>query len=130
MAEISNVTIDNLPSSCGNINSSLQVGDTLYWIDTQSQNGLELGGGASNLMGVVQSILPIVTDTYSHLKITFVVDDNGSLPSPGNFIYFTKSRAVNISSVTGYYGEVTFSNSSTSKAELFAASCDVVQSSK
>ena len=37
---------------------------------------------------------------------------------------------LNMSSLTGYYGEVQFKNDSIEKAELFATSCEIVESSK
>ena len=44
--------------------------------------------------------------------------------------FFNKENIVNSSSMRGYFGEVEFKNDSIAAAELFAASCEVVPSSK
>ena len=51
-------------------------------------------------------------------------------PPSGSFIFFSKDNKYNMSSLTGYYGEVQFKNDSIEKAELFATSCEIVESSK
>ena len=44
--------------------------------------------------------------------------------------FFSKDNGINLTAIQGYYGEVEFQNNSQSKAELFSAACDVVESSK
>ena len=48
----------------------------------------------------------------------------------GDFIFFAKDRNVEESSLVGYYGQFKFINTSRQKAELFATSCEVSESSK
>jgi hypothetical protein len=48
----------------------------------------------------------------------------------GDFIFFVKDRGVEEASLVGYYGEFKFTNNSRQKAELFATSCEVSESSK
>ena len=48
----------------------------------------------------------------------------------GDFIFFVKDRSVEESSLVGYYGEFKFVNNSKQKAEMYAASCEVSESSK
>ena len=43
---------------------------------------------------------------------------------------FSKNKQANNSSLLGYYAEVKLTNDSTSKAELFALSSEVLESSK
>ena len=72
---------------------------------------------------------------------TIVVHVNPILPQPdqdaitngvglGDFIMFSKSNQANLSSLLGYYAEVTISNDSPYEAELFAVSTEVSESSK
>ena len=42
----------------------------------------------------------------------------------------TKNNLVETGSLAGYYGSATFTNNSSSKAELYAASCGITESSK
>ena len=63
---------------------------------------------------------------------TVFVENIGEIIQPlaNDFIFFAKNNNVNLSSVLGYYNSVILRNNSTTKAELFAISCDVVESSK
>tara|TARA_B100000579_G_C22841094_1_gene861564 strand:- start:2550 stop:2957 length:408 start_codon:yes stop_codon:yes gene_type:complete len=135
MAQEGVLIIEQIFSSTeGGVNTSLQVGDTMYWQNlSQAADGQQVATGVPNIIGKVKEFEFTRQDTplNDFIKITYILDEqDGSDPPPGKFIYFNKSRAVNVSSVTGYYSEVTFSNSSNRKIELFATSCDVVQSSK
>ena len=141
----------------GNINPSLQIGDIVYYADNVGTNsgGFEtgdVGGVSTNItIGVVSAIstipgeLTVITQYYDNFGNVVTVEsienydylitiDNTNYPNvtPTNadFIYFSKDGSVNLTSITGYYGEVEFKNNSTEKAELFAASCDIIESSK
>ena len=48
----------------------------------------------------------------------------------GDLVMFSKNKVVNDSGVTGYYADVKLTNSSTDRAELFALSSEVSESSK
>ena len=48
----------------------------------------------------------------------------------GDYIFFMKNNLVEQSSLVGYYNAVTLKNDSPERAELFAVSCNVVESSK
>ena len=75
-------------------------------------------------------------DVVVQLLYTISVDDtNFSAPlfnvlSEQSFIMFKKDEKINSNGLKGYYTEVKFENSSTEKAELFAVSSEVSQSSK
>ena len=55
---------------------------------------------------------------------------NGLSVDGGDYIFFMKNNLVEQSSVLGYYNSVTIENNSKSRAELFAVSCEVTESSK
>ena len=57
------------------------------------------------------------------------VEDEIDIPSNA-FIFFSKDNRANMASILGYYGEVEFKNNSVKKAELFAAACEMSESSK
>ena len=50
--------------------------------------------------------------------------------STNNYYFFTKNHIVNTSSLLGYYADVKFENNSIEKAELFAVSSEITESSK
>ena len=56
-----------------------------------------------------------------------VIEDE--IPSNA-YIFFTKDKRANQSSVTGYYGQARFKNTSRNKAELYVASTRATESSK
>ena len=106
------------------INYSLQVGDTAYYT-TWEINNTGFITGTQNL-----TEFGIVTNISGNI-ITVEMDDAlVSAPTLQDFILFSKDNAANMASILGYYGEVEFKNNSTSKAELFATSCEVSESSK
>ena len=55
---------------------------------------------------------------------------NNGVCDDGDFILFAKNNKYNKSSLKGYYAQAHFVNNSTKKAELFAATCGVEESSK
>ena len=119
------------------LNASVRPGDIAYFIPASTQ----VGGFTVNLNSdepvQIGQILEITTtqidgdDVNNMATLTLVceITDNGSQPSEGDFILFSKNRAVNEASIVGYYGKFRFKNNSRSKAELFVASCDVNMSS-
>mgnify|MGYP003120395372 CR=1 FL=1 len=100
------------------INSSLQIGDTLYYA---TDTGYGITGEPSSI-GVVESIFRKTG------KINYI--PSGVQPLVGDFILFSKPIQVNESSLKGYYADVTFTNNSNKRAELFAVSSDIALSSK
>ena len=116
---------------------SLDVGDNIYWADYTTDRSIEIVTGNPNLVGVVKSLTILPTETVddvvlpSRLRIICILDSTyGSEPTSTAFILFQKSRGVNVSEVKGYYGEAKFVNNSSSKCELFTASCEISESSK
>ena len=105
-------------------NFSVKVGDTAYYTNPQSLGGFSVENSDDNivLIGTITSISNNV----------MVCDINATTipPSNNSYIFFSKDRSVNVSSVTGYYGEAAFYNNSRNKAEMFSATCDIGISSK
>lgn len=58
--------------------------------------------------------------------------DNGCSPcvTTSSFLLFSKNNDANLSSMLGYFAAVRFQNNATDRAELFAVSSEVTQSSK
>ena len=103
------------------INTSLQVGDTIYFqtpitagiLDTIDSNNITKYGEVTALT-----------------KNTITVSPVGSTPVVNDFIMFAKNHAVNTSSLLGYFADVKFENNSTDKIELFSVGSEVTESSK
>jgi len=94
----------------GDINTSLSVNDTLY---------IKRGTGVLAAGPVLDTVINRVTFT-----------DSGVAPQVGEYAFFLKSNAINTSGLLGYYANITFTNSSTDFAELFAVNSEVFISSE
>tara|TARA_R110001583_G_scaffold193099_1_gene360730 strand:+ start:814 stop:1206 length:393 start_codon:yes stop_codon:yes gene_type:complete len=120
----------------GIVNVSLSVGDKVYFTGNVGTSGgfdtsdNDSGDSSLTYLGKVYSITQ-----NDFTFIIYVEDDEGSLSqvsslTQNSFIFFAKDNKIELSSLVGYYGKVRLSNDSEVKAELFAASMDVSQSSK
>ena len=107
-----------------------------------------LGTSIYNYIGVVAGIyvneqpnqLAVSATQTNNTFTLYVQEPSGGIPSgpPGpssvgdaaDFIFFAKNNSVNLSSIIGYYGSITFTNNSKKKAELFSVACEVTKSSK
>ena len=120
------MAIINLPFS-NEINSMLQVGDTVYYCTTTSSGGFSVESSINNLtkLGECHSI----NNTTNVIQV-----DTGNLsvalPTSGDFILFSKDNSTNLSFLTGYYAEVKFVNNSKIEAELFSIGSEIFESSK
>jgi hypothetical protein len=90
---------------------------------------------SSGIITFTNTFLP--TDVIEvQLLYTISVDDSSFVPPPSpvlnsnSFIMFKKNEVINNSGLKGYYAEVNFKNNSIEKAELFAVSSEIVESSK
>ncbi len=95
----------------GEINVSLQVGDTIY---------KDVGGTITSL-GVVNGI--------ANNRITTTSDDEGTV-ADNTFIFFVKDTEKNTSGIIGYYGDVAMTTTSSDRKELFAVNAEVFISSE
>jgi len=110
------------------LNSSLQVGDTAWYVNTGQAGGYDAAQSSfAKKLGVVKNIINqnennkiIVSNNFS----------NETLNLDDVFIMFSKDNRANTSSLTGYYAEVSLENNSKDKIELFAVGSEVSQSSK
>tara|TARA_R110002012_G_scaffold6441_4_gene29581 strand:+ start:14311 stop:14703 length:393 start_codon:yes stop_codon:yes gene_type:complete len=120
----------------GIVNVSLSVGDKVYFTGDVSESGgfdtSDDNAGNSNLI-YLGKVYSITQNDFTF--IIYVEDDEGSLSqvsslTQNSFIFFAKNNKVELSSLVGYYSKVRLSNNSKVKAEIFATSMDVSQSSK
>jgi len=121
------------------INSSLQIGDEVYYcpnlfhggfntVDNAnlSSTGIVHIGKCDSIDRLINKISILVNPSLSGPQATAVTGGIGV----GDFIMFSKDNKANLNSLLGYYAETTFINDSPHKAELFAASTEVSESSK
>ena len=101
-------TNNNIIKFNGSINSSVQVGDVLYY---------ESGG--------IQKIGEVVSVYSKEIE----VDSLGSV-SVGDFVFFAKNNVANVSSLLGHYASAIFENNSTNKTEIFSVGSEITESSK
>jgi hypothetical protein len=115
------------------LNASLQVGDAVYYHPSTTL-GVSGSFSTANInsvvaLGVVKALINPLS-TSPNVQVNY--DQTGSVPQPtiNDYIMFGKDKRVNSSGLIGYYAEVTFSNNSTEKAELFSIGSEVSESSK
>jgi hypothetical protein len=99
---------NNIIKFNGSINSSVQVGDVLYY----KNNG-------------IQKISDVVSVSSKQLEVSSI----GSV-SVDDFVLFAKNNVANVSSLLGHYASAIFENNSTSKTEIFSVGSEVTESSK
>tara|TARA_R110002020_G_scaffold194731_4_gene395599 strand:+ start:6898 stop:7281 length:384 start_codon:yes stop_codon:yes gene_type:complete len=119
----------------GELNQSLQKGDTAYYVSSLNSPGGFTTGSAANTIafGTVSDF-----DRTSIPRIVYVsvldADADGipdiTPPSAGDYIMFGKSNVINSSSLLGYYAEAKFVNDSIEKVELFSVGSQISESSK
>ena len=117
-----------LQFSFNNVNTSVQVGDALFYIRTSNQTTTY---DYSYEQIIYLGDVVLVTPT----TVTISYDDSGSLPwnykvFNGDYIMFAKDTQVNTSSLKGYYLELEFKNNAKHYAELYSVGSDIVESSK
>jgi len=115
------------------LNVSLAIGDTAYYVATNTKGGFLTTQQSSNTneetivkIGAVSAI----NQTTNTITIATNTLQSNQLPTTSSYIFFSKDNKVNSSSILGYYAEVTFKNNSTTEAELFSIGCVTGESSK
>ena len=68
--------------------------------------------------------------TFAYIDNVSILDDQYVQTGLDNFFMFQKPSEQNVSSLKGYYAEVTLTNNSTAKQELFAVGSEITISSK
>ena len=107
----------------GDLNSSLQVGDTIYYENPSQQLGfvrLE-----SNKIEKAATVTNIIDNSSFHLYT--MATHNLAI---GDYCFFVKDQVINTGGLSGYYMQAHFENDSKEKAELFAVSSEITESSK
>jgi len=114
-------------------NHSLQVGDTVWYVNTGSSGGYDIAEKENvNKLGTVE----FVSNQYQayELKISRPAPLGQVTITPpinnSSFLMFSKNNIVNLGDVSGYFAEVRLENNSTKKIELFAVGSEISQSSK
>ena len=118
------------------LNASVQEGDIAYYVPLEETEvgGFQVPTNQEPIeIGIIQSITMSDGDSDGILDTATLlceIDDGVIEPSLGDYVFFAKDRAVNETSILGYYAKFKFVNDSKQKAEMFAASCDVSENSK
>jgi len=102
------------------VQDSVQVGDTAFYTSTGTTGGF-LTGGALVEIGSITSI--------GEFTITCNISASTTRPTANDFILFSKDNRVNMASITGYFAEINLTNDSTTAAEIFHVSGEIVISS-
>jgi len=116
-----------------NLNNSLQVGDLIYAVSTETQPGANdaeaatPNTGAPNIVGVLRRITIGAVDVV--LDVDETVFFNTIIPIVGDFLMFSKYDQTD-GDVVGYYAQANFINDSKEKAELFSIGSEIKISSK
>jgi len=95
------------------INVSLAPGDTVYYL--QNSKPIKLGTVVS------------MTDEKTSFTINRFL--SVAAPAPTDYIFFSKPAETEVSGIIGYEATTTLVNDSTDRAELYAISSEVFQSS-
>ena len=140
-------------------NKSLQINDLVYYIisastdanitsisDNYNGSGFTtadnaVGLSTHNFLGTVSSIQTVavenpesVNQTTAPYNFKVFIEETTNIindfPSANDFFFFVKDSTVQQSAIKGYYNSVIMENNSIDKAELFAVSCYVTESSK
>ena len=107
--------LNNVMEFDGEINTSLQIGDTIYYQQNSNAPIVKFGQ---------------VTDIHSGSITVVETTPNPPDPTHGAFILFVKNQVINMSNLSGYYADAKFENNSKVKAELYTVNSEITQSSK
>tara|TARA_R110000796_G_scaffold107482_2_gene218257 strand:- start:282 stop:650 length:369 start_codon:yes stop_codon:yes gene_type:complete len=110
------------------LNTSLQVGDTVWYVPTNSAGGYNVAPKSSiNKLGRVEELSFELLQPQ--IKVSRYSNQTPSIQN-SDFVMFSKDSRANVSSLVGYYAEATLTNNSKDKIELFTVSSEIVASSK
>ena len=126
-------------------NPSLEINDLAYFVSGvtpqwgnqyQTAAGLNTGVSTYVFLGNISSIILNTSDdgipgyTLTIEEPSNVVLSGSSIPTEGDYFFFAKNNIAEVSSLKGYYSEVTFENNSKTLAELYSVGCVLAESSK
>jgi len=108
-----------------NINSSLQVGDMLYYVK------VDVGGETLNTTLLENTQDPILIGKVVEIDgKTITTEETAATPRRGDFLMFVKDNRVNTSGLKGYYAEARLKLRTNKSGKLFSVSAEVSESSK
>ena len=112
-------------SSETHLNSSLQVGDTVWYVATSATGGYNVAPKENVVkLGRVEEIVKV--SNYAPQSLT----SGPNILDTNSFLMFSKNNKANIGGLKGYYAQVNLTNNSDEKIELYSVSSEIVQSSK
>jgi len=119
----------------GTINGTTSTGiaNAIFPIDLDGDGNNEIGNDSVYWESGWTDTEPIGIISQGKGSYAIVIDNAGfelTIPTINDYYFFAKENSVNLTSMTGYYGEVEFKNNSKNKAELFSIACDITESSK
>ena len=101
-----------------NINSSLQVGDTLYYVTL-------------NNFPLSNDVNPILIGKVTNINGNSIeTEETAATPNAGDFLMFVKNNKVNTSGLKGYYAKARLELQTAGVGKLFSVSAEVSESSK
>jgi len=109
------------------LNTSVQVGDTVCFVPTATSGEFTINSGSIIQVGTITTIN---NPTSNAPSIVCETNLNGSYNGQSHYTFFYKDNKVNLSSILGYYAEITLQNDTNIYAELHSVACDVFESSK
>jgi len=112
--------------------TSLQVGDEVYSKSLIVSNSGFQQASAGARLGDVASIdntTSLDDGTETTTLVINVFNTGGPSPSINDFVFFVKNK-INITSLLGYFAKMQFKNDDKDRAELFAVSTEISESSK
>ena len=112
------------------LNVSCQVGDTAYFVDTETEGGFNVatdpdGDGTDNITEIGQ--IREISGTTVICDSTLGFDQVDGLD---RFILFSKDNKANLSSILGYFASTKLVNDSTAESEIYSVGMDIFESSK
>jgi len=113
--------------------TSLQVGDEVYSKSLIVSNSGFQQASAGARLGDVASIdntTSLDDGTETTTLVINVFNTGGPSPSINDFVFFVKDSKVNMTSLLGYFAKMQFKNNDRDRAELFAVSTEISESSK
>lgn len=105
----------------------MQIGDVAYFSTNIENLSMGQAAGEPQEIGTIGNI---GTDQEGNSFIEINSEAVVNSPSENDFLMFSKSSIVNVNGLKGYFADVTMTNDSQDRAELFAVSSEVVESSK
>lgn len=108
------------------INDSVQIGDNLYFV---SVNSLGESTGSVTELGLITDVGDnfVVIDASAPANFTLAEIESGSIPP---LFMFRKNNQANVSTLVGYFADVTMTGNSSGRLELFNVGSEVFVSSK